>query len=227
MKFSHKVFHLEKDIQREDLFNSMNSYISQYSEELNTPTINISSDTDIENFYIQHPFVKFDKAGYEFNSESGWRYGELGIWASNISAYINFLKSDKDYLILMEDDIEYSKGFFENLVKYMSQIDEEWDLFFYYAPGNTNAGEFYPEEKDVCRSYQDWSCLCYVINRKAAQKVIDDLYDNVISLPIDYYYFRQPEKYVCYTVKTTSKLYCKISGLESTFQTKQKRKALA
>ena len=227
MKFSHKVFHLEKDIQREDLFNSMNSYISQYSEELNTPTINISGDTDIENFYSEYPFVKFDKAGYEFNSESGWRYGELGIWASNISAYINFLKSDKDYLILMEDDIEYSEGFFENLVKYMSQIDEEWDLFFYYAPGNTNAGEFYPEEKDVCRSYQDWSCLCYVINRKAAQKVIDDLYDNVISLPIDYYYFRQPEKYVCYTVKTTSKLYCKISGLESTFQTKQKRKALA
>ena len=55
---------------------------------------------------------------------------------------------------------------------------------------------------------------------------IDDLYENVISLPIDYYYFRQPEKYVCYTVKPTSKLYCKISGLESTFQTKQKRQAL-
>jgi len=226
MKFTHKVFHLEKDVQREELFSSMNDYIGQYSEELNTNTINISNDTDIEDFCRQYPFIKFDKAGYEFNSESGWRYGELGIWASNISAYINFLKSDKDYLILMEDDIEYFPGFFENLVKYMSQIDEEWDLFFYYAPGNTNTGEFYPEEKDVCRSYQDWSCLCYVINRKAAQKVIDNLYDNIISLPIDYYYFRQPEKYICYTVKPTSKLYCKISGLESTFQTKQQRKVL-
>jgi GR25 family glycosyltransferase involved in LPS biosynthesis len=226
MKFLHKVFHLEKDTQREHLFNAMNSYISQYSQELNTPTINISNYTDLEVFCDQYPFVKFDKGGYEFNSETGWRYGELGIWASNISAYINFLKSDEDYLILMEDDIEYLPGFFENLVRYISQIEDDWDLFFYYAPANTNAGEFYPEEKDVCRSYQDWSCLCYVINKKAAKKVIDDIHANPISLPIDYYYFRQPDKYISYTVKPTSKLYCKISGLESTFQTKQKRQVL-
>lgn len=226
MNFTHKVFHLDKDHQRLDLFNSMNSYMQEYSEELDTPTISISNNIDLECFYEDNPLVKFDKGGYEFNNEVGWRYGELGIWASNITAYINFLKTDKDYLILMEDDIEYFPGFFENLLKYMSQLNSDWDLFFYYAPGNTNTGEFYPEEDDVCKAYQDWSCLCYVINRKAAEKIINDVNTNSISLPIDYYFFRQPEKYNCYTVKPTSKLYCKISGLESTFQTKQQRKVL-
>ena len=226
MKFSHKIFHLEKDTQREDLFNSMNEYISQYSQELDTPTVSISNDLELEKFCSNNPHVNFDKNGYEFNNEIGWRYGELGIWASNLTAYANFLKTDTDYLILMEDDIEYFPGFFENLVKYMSQINEDWDAFFYYAPGNTNTGEFYPEEKDVCRAYQDWSCLCYIINKKSAEKIINDISNNLISMPIDYYFFRQPEKYICYTVKPTSKLYCKISGFESTFQTKQQRKVL-
>lgn len=227
MKFSHKVFHLEKDIERENFFNDMNLYISKYSKELDTPTIGISKQEDLEDFYKSHPGLIFDKGGYEFNNETGWRYGEIGVWASNITAYINFLKTDSDYLILMEDDIEHLDGFFENLVNYMSQIEDDWDLFFYYAPGNTNAGEYYADEKDVCKAYQDWSCLCYVVNKKAAQKIIDDIYQNSINLPLDYYFFKQPEKFNCYTVKPTSKLYCKISGIESTFQTKQQRKVLA
>lgn len=227
MNFSHKVFHLEKDTFRQDLFENMNRYISNYSKELETPTINISGQIELNNFYKDNPDIVFDKQGYEFNNETGWRYGEIGVWASNIEAYKNFLKSDSDYLILMEDDIEYFDGFFENLVNYMSQIEDEWDLFFYYAPGNTNSGEYYPEEKDICKAYQDWSCLCYVINKKAAEKVIQDISTSPIKLPLDYYFFKQPEKFNCYTVKPTSKLYCKISGLESTFQNKQQRKVLA
>lgn len=226
MTFCHKVFHLEEHTQREDLYNAMNNYMNTYSDELETPTIKISNYQEFAKFCSDNQRIRFDKKGYEFNNESGWRFGEIGIWASNIAAYKNFLNSDYDYMVLMEDDIEYSDGFFENLESYMSEIEEDWDLFFYYAPGNTNTGEVYVGEKNICRSYQDWSCLCYVINKKAAQKVMDDINNNPISLPLDYYFFRQPEKYICYTVKQTSKLYCKISGLESTFQTKQQRQVL-
>jgi GR25 family glycosyltransferase involved in LPS biosynthesis len=224
MKFSHKIFHLEKDNEREHLYRDMSEYISQYSSELITPTIEISSQKDLNDLYNKTN-IRFTDEGYEFDNETGWRFGELGIWASNIYAYKNFLETDSDYLILMEDDIEYLDGFFENLIKYMSQLPEDWDLFFYYAPDNKNDWTIQSDNLDICKAYQDWSCLCYVINRNTASKILKDL-SNPISLPIDYYFFKQPEKYNSYTVKTSSRLYCRIADMESTFQTKQQRKAI-
>ena len=130
MKFAHKVFHLDKDINRTHLYLSMNEYMNKYSTELNSPTISISNQEELNNFYIDNPLVKFYNDGYEFNNEIGWRYGELGIWASNITAYKNFLESGSYYLILMEDDIVYKEGFFDNLVDYLNQLPEDWDVFF-------------------------------------------------------------------------------------------------
>jgi GR25 family glycosyltransferase involved in LPS biosynthesis len=226
MKFTHKIFHLDKDINRNHLYLSMNQYMNNYSQELDSPTISISNQEELNSFYASNPTIKFYNDGYEFNNEIGWRYGELGIWASNITAYKNFLKSDSDYLILMEDDIVYKDGFFSNLVNYLNQLPENWDVFFYYAPQNKIPSEIYSDDKDVCRAYQDWSCLCYIINRVTAKIVVDDVSNNQISLPIDYYFLKQ-NKYNCYTVKPNSKFYCEIADIESTFQTKQQRKVLA
>jgi len=231
MKFTHKVFHLEKDVERENLYKSMNEYISQYSSELDTPTIEISCKEDLEKFYIDSN-VRFTNTGYEFDNQIGWRFGELGVWASNIKAYTKFLETDADFLILMEDDIEYFLGFYENLVYYMSQLPESWDAFFYFAPDNGNFDLSYESlmpdlgKSDICKTYQDWSCLCYVINRDTARKILIDI-NRPISLPLDYYFFRQPDKYNSYTVKTTSKLYCRIAKMQSTFQHKQKREVLS
>lgn len=221
MKFSHKIFHLDKDIERYHLYKNMNEYISQYSSELNTPTIEISSNEDLKKIYNESN-IRFSNLGYEFDGECGWRFGELGIWASNIFAYENFLKTDSDYLILMEDDIEYLPDFFESLIKYMSQLPEDWDVFFYYNPNNDNSWTIQSDGIDICKAFQDWSCLCYVINKNTAKKVLSDI-SNEINLPIDYYFLRQSEKYNSYTVKTNSRLYCRIADMESTFQTKQDR----
>jgi len=230
MKFAHKVFHLDKDVEREHFCESMNNYIGRYSSELDTPTIEISSGNDLENFYAGCN-VRFTDTGYELNNRTGWRFGELGLWASNIKAYTKFLETDADFLILMEDDIEYFAGFYENLVRYMSQLPEDWDVFFYFTPDNNNFDLSYspsaadPDRIDVCKAYQDWSTLCYVINRGTAKKILDDISDP-IGFPLDRYFFKQPEKYVSYTVKTTSKQYCRIARVRSTFQHKQKREAL-
>ena len=230
MKFSHKVFHLDKDIEREHLYKSINDYIGQYSSELDSPTIEISCREHLDNFYNTSD-IRFSNTGYEFNNEIGWRFGELGIWASNIAAYKKFLETDSDCLILIEDDIEYMPGFFDNLLYYMSQLPNDWDAFFYYAPDNGShnvSQEFLtiePDKINICKTYQDWSCLCYIINRNTAKRILDDIV-NPINLPLDYYFFRQPDKYNAYTVKPTSKLYCRIANMKSTFQHKQKREVL-
>ena len=231
MKFSHKVFHLDKDVERKHLCESMNNYISQYSSELDVPTIEISCEEHLKNFYNTSN-VRFSNTGYQLNGEVGWKFGELGIWASNIGAYKKFLETDSDYLILMEDDIVYLPGFWDNLLHYMSQLPNDWDAFFYYTPvtevGVSISGEFVTLQQDnldICRTYTDWSCLCYILNRNAIKKVLDDL-SNPVNLPLDYYFLKQSEKYSSYTVKPSSKLYCQIANNKSTFQDKQKREIL-
>lgn len=228
MKFTHKVFHLKKHVEREHLYKSMNEYISQYSSEIDTPTVEISCKEELDNFCINYN-INFKKEGYRIGSEQGWRWGELGLWVGNILAYKKFIETDFDYLILIEDDIEYIDGFFENLVRYISQLPNDWDTFFYYNSnhGNISLQNFLSIDNfDICKVDQSWSTLCYIINKKSAKKILDDVKNNFIDLPIDHYFLLQPYKYNSYTVSKNSKMYCRIANLESTFQNSQKREIL-
>lgn len=241
MRYAHKVFHLDEHIEREELYKSINNYISQYSSELDVPTIKISCKKDLENYY-KNSSIRFTNEGYYEKNIFGWKYGELGIWASNVNAYKKFLETDLDYLILMEDDIVYIDGFFENLILYMSQLPDAWDAFFYYNPSHYDDEVcFSPidtnplpsvvsglslNNSDICEVYQNWSMLCYIINRRSAKKILDDVTVNPINLPLDHYFLRQRKKYNSYTIAKKSKMYCNIAILESTFQNKQKREVL-
>ncbi len=227
-KFVHKIFHLDKHIEREHLYKLINDYIGQYSFGVGTPTVEISCKEELDNFCTNHN-INFKKEGSRMETEQGWKWGEVSLWAGNILAYKKFLETDSDYLILIEDDIEYIDGFFENLVRYISLLPNDWDTFFYYNSSHNNFSLkdlFSPDSHDVCRVEQSWSTLCYVINKKSAKKILDDIQNNFIDLPIDHYFLLQPHKYNSYTVSKNSKMYCKIANLESTFQNSQKREIL-
>lgn len=221
-KFSHKVFHLDKHVEREHLYKLINDYIKQYSFEIDTPTVEISSKEELNDFCINYN-INFKKEGYRIESEQGWRFGELGLWIGSILAYKKFIETDFDYLILIEDDIEYIDGFFENLVRHILQLPNDWDTFFYYNSDHRNSSA---SNSGVCRVNQSWSTLCYVVNKRSVKKILDDIKNNPIDLPIDHYFLLQPHKYNSYTVSKNSKMYCKIANLESTFQNKQKREML-
>jgi GR25 family glycosyltransferase involved in LPS biosynthesis len=227
MKFTHKVFHLEGDESRDYYVNSINEYLSSYSKLLVTPTIRISNQEHYDAFLQSNPDFIPDPYGYSLNGEQGWRFGEIGIWASNWTAWNNFLKSDADYLILMEDDITYSSIFMEIIINYMAQLPEGWDIFHAFSPADqfgkyTGSHDFGAD--DVCIAYQDWSCLCYIITKNAARKMID--HSNMFNLPLDWYMFRQNHLFKTYTVKPTSEFPCTLLATESTFQTKQKREII-
>jgi len=227
MKILHKIFHIEENNNRSELVNSMNDYLYSYSKVLDTPTIKISNQKEYELFIKDNPSFIPDQNGYSLNGEQGWRYGEIGIWASNWTAWNNFLKSDADYLILMEDDIVYSDRFIDITIDYMKQIPENWDVFHAFSPADQfdkyNSSHDIGAN-DVCRSYQDWSCLCYVITREGAQKLVDN--SKRFNLPLDWYMFRQKNIFNTYTIKPSSEFPCTLFPTESTFQTKQKREIL-
>jgi len=227
MKFAHKVFHLDGDPLRDAAVNSINEYLSLYSDLLITPTIKISNQEQYDSFIHANPRFIPDPYGYSLHGEQGWRFGEIGIWASNWTAWNNFLKSDADYLILMEDDITYSIDFMEIIINYMQQLPEGWEIFHAFSP----ADQFHKYSDwhnlgadDICIAYQDWSCLCYIITRDAAKKMIAN--SNMFELPLDWYMFRQHHLFKTYTIKPTSEFPCTLLASESTFQNKQKREII-
>jgi GR25 family glycosyltransferase involved in LPS biosynthesis len=227
MKFTHKIFHSEGDSFRDSAVNSLNEYMYSYSKLLITPTVKISNQDQYDSFIKNNPSFIPNLYGYNLHGEQGWRFGEIGIWASNWTAWHNFLKSDADYLILMEDDITYSTDFMEIIINYMQQLPEGWEIFHAFSP----ADQFHKYSDwhnlgadDICIAYQDWSCLCYIITRDAAKKMISN--SNMFELPLDWYMFRQHHLFKTYTIKPTSEFPCTLLASESTFQNKQKREII-
>jgi hypothetical protein len=90
-----------------------------------TPTIMMRNIEDIQAFYKKSD-IKVDPIGW---LGEGWKPGELGIWASNYTAWANFANSSYDHIILMEDDtdmsfIEYWHFDWQYL---MDNIPYDWD----------------------------------------------------------------------------------------------------
>lgn len=231
-KFVYKVFHLNGDSEsykrRDILFNNIKPYLDNHFSELDTPTIRISNQEEYDNWINNNPDFYINGKGCTIPGFEGWRYGEVGIWASNFTAWKNFLESDYDYLILMEDDIVHNNDFAELLVDYVSELPEGWDMFSFFCPD----GEFnkYDASHDigkphVCKTYQDWSMLCYVLSKKGAEKALKSM-EPAITLSLDWHFFRQTATFNEYTVKPNAKQGCRLDGIESTFQTTQDRNFL-
>jgi len=219
-KLCYKIFHIpgynDQDNVRERLFNELDSYLEGKIARLDTPTILISNQEQYDIFCLSH---------HQLNPKNKFKWGELGIWASNTLAMKNFLNADYEYLMLMEDDIyvENKDRFLELLSEYMDQLPEDWEIFSYFVPEDQYSKYYlkreksfangfgletsityrgidenipggylsYPREdhKGVVKSYQDWSMLCYIVNRKTVEKILKDVIENGIYEPIDWYVF--------------------------------------
>ena len=79
---------------------------------LGSPTVYLNTADKAEEFINRTPEFKvntvtdFCKPGETFPPSSG----VVGVWASNYLAYKKFLESDKDVLLIFEDDIVISNN---------------------------------------------------------------------------------------------------------------------
>lgn len=227
MKFTHKVFHVDSDSERDWLVKNINIYLSKHSTQLETPTIQIRSHEDLESFYKHNPDFNIDPNGYSLDGMQGWKYGELGIWASNYIAWKNFLKTNHQYLILMEDDIRHNEDFFPILKEYLNELPANWEFFSFFSPEDQHHkyNDSISLGENISYLYQDWSCLCYVLTREGAQKCLS-MMENKINLPLDWFFYRQREKFNGFSIKPKSNQGCTLAQLESTFQGKHERKII-
>jgi GR25 family glycosyltransferase involved in LPS biosynthesis len=227
MNIAYKLFHLPRDYDRNKLVENVHSNLLKNIKILDTDTIKISSYDEYVSFKNQNLDFNIDLNGYNLDNRQGWRYGEVGIWASNWLAWKNFIDSNYDYLILMEDDIVLYENFLIELEKYMKQLPKGFDAFHAFCPADQN--HKYNASLDVsdelCSSYQDWSAACYIVSRTGAQKMIH-FASNGINLPLDWFMFRQKNLLEVFTLKPDAKRICDILPIQSTFQTKEDRKPL-
>lgn len=221
------IFHVDEDT---DLMNKRNILVSRATEKLSsdfdkfeTPTIIMKNTNDIKKFY-KNAKIKINPLGFE---GTGWKPGELGIWASNLTAWENFVKSDYDQIILMEDDIVLGKDFNKKLLNYIDELPDDWDVFTAYIPetGNVRYGKnkkkLFIGKDNVCKVYQSWSCLCYVVSKSGAKKLLKQVQEPVNS-PIDHYLFYHSDLNV-YTMKLEKGNICEIYPTDSTVQTAKKQ----
>lgn len=237
MKYAYNIFHLDKDGFRDDNVNAVHDYMPEYAMRISSPTVSFESVLDIDNFCKSNPDFALDFSGYNPKDLSrnllikslptlkGWKLGEVGIWASNFLAWKAFLETDADYLILMEDDAVFQPDFMPTLISYMEELPEDWDMYHHFVHSQ-DAG-WYSKDLDigspnVCLVYQEWSNLCYVINRRSAQKILDLCKDD-ISLPLDWFWSKQTDKVISYTVKPNTYMGIDLDGSESTFQHNNRR----
>jgi len=181
---------------------------------LGSPTMYLNTADKAEAFINQTPEFKvntvtdFCKPGETFPPSSG----VVGVWASTYLAYKKFLESDKDVLIIFEDDIVISKNFKVIAEMYMGELMPVWNFFSFFVPDDSlfayNESEHDLGEKYICKSYQQWSCAGYAVSRQGAEKTIADVESKGINCPIDWYIFNfrmkheeNQIKFNTYTVK--------------------------
>lgn len=222
-----KIFHNEEDTplmeKRNVLTKRAIAQLEQDYDNFETPTIMMRNTEDIQSFYKKAK-IKVDPKGWE---EKGWKPGELGIWASNYTAWVNFAKSKYDSIILMEDDIQLSKSFSKKLNEYIDELPNDWDVFTVYVPPSGNI-RYKRDGKDldigkpnICKVYQSWSCLCYVVSKSGAKKLIE-MVKTPVSRPIDHYLFYNEDINV-YAIKYGRANICNIYTTSSTVQNVSKQ----
>ena len=208
MNIAYKLFHLPRDHERNKLVENVHSNLLKSIKILDTDTIKISSYDEYIKFKDQYPDFNIDINATSLNQKK-------------------FLDSDYDYLILMEDDIVLYDNFLDNIKDYLIELPNNFDAFHVFYPGSEdhkyNTG--LDISNSICSSYQDWSCACYIINKSGAKKMIE-LASKGISLPLDWFMFRQKHALSIYTVKPTTNEICTVLNIQSTFQAKEDRKPL-
>jgi len=214
MNICYNIFHIENlgqsSLIRKKLSDRVISTLDGVVDRIDTDPVLINSqelyDSFVNNVFNLKPHFEF-------------KFGEMGVWASNIVALNKFIKSDYDVLMLMEDDIEINENFYELLSEYLNVIPKDWDIFSYFVhPNQFDRYKNIRSKDEIVLAYQDWSMLCWLINKPAAKKMIDDISKNGIGMPIDWYVFRQPEKFKSYSLSPTARRGCELYDTTSTFQ---------
>lgn len=113
---------------------------------------------------------------------------EYACLLSHLNTIKEFSETNLENALIFEDDIstEYKK-YWEKSIKYVIEnAPKDWEIlkitrFSHYFPNKNlyKTWKLYKNKnKNKKKPKNDWSCSAYIINNKAAKKIISDIYQN-------------------------------------------------
>ena len=117
--------------------------------------------------------------------------GAVGCFLSHYTLAKQLLNdSGAKYYIIFEDDIVVQKNTLKPMNYYLSHAPEDWDIILFSALRKVNYsthGEFYKPKGF-------WGTQSYVINKKGAKKLVDEVHREKIDGQIDAYLSRMVQQ---------------------------------
>ena len=113
--------------------------------------------------------------------------GEIGCYLSHLKAWQTFLKSKASYALILEDDATFNPDELRNMVNLLLQHKDKWDYVNLDPHRDGNGREIQKlseKHKLIAPRQLVWSCVCYLINRKAVATLIQ--HDLPMVIPVDH-----------------------------------------
>jgi hypothetical protein len=163
---------------------------------LGSKTYSMSTREDYLRYQANNPeFVVAEIPNHGVDG-SPWpkKWGQIGIWASTVDAYKKFLRSNYDYLLVIEDDVVLHANFSDRFSQITEELPNDFDFFSVFLPRDTIC-RYQPEWHDIegknfiTVAFQDWSTAAYLVSRKGARRVLEDVSLRGIDRPLDWYMF--------------------------------------
>jgi hypothetical protein len=153
---SYKVFNCGTDEIRNQNAAKIRHRFTKHLPELVSQTVLFSSAKDVQDFLAKNK---------EFNIHSnrdypGWRLGAIGLWASWFKAFQAFNSTNKQALILLEDDLWFP---------------DDWDYVTMFSPENewhlykgTNIGS----DGMLTTPFATWSTAAVAFSKQGVEKIL-------------------------------------------------------
>lgn len=193
MKSAYTIFHKNGiDIKRDLNVDRIIEIMKSSALKLQSPTVYLSTISELDDALKKYSKIRFNKSSDKERIFPGTT-GAAGLWISTYLAFKEFLMTDADVLFVFEDDIRLSPSFFKITGLYAGELPDNWDILSLLIPWDTISAYTSKHEiqgkEYICLMYQDWSTGAYMISRKGAKTVINDIEKNGISAPIDFYLY--------------------------------------
>jgi len=132
--------------------------------------------------------------------------GELGCFMSHVEGWKQIAESDKDYGLILEDDVTIAKDFKKKCIEYISKLPKDWELFyvgrncFRFFENSCYKGKPFDDNLFI-PEYIGYGTYSYFMTKKCAQKLLKIVYP--FSAPVDVYLhdLHQEKKVKTYTLQ--------------------------
>jgi len=196
------IINMNKDADRYDNF--INRYLSSdiSSEKINRFSAIVGKNVTPENWLTDNSLAelhRIEKKGYR-NYHHSLTRGGIGCFLSHHTLAKNLLQdSQTDNYLIFEDDTAVLPFTYSKITDSLKHLPNDWDIVLFYtirAVGRKENNYF-----NKLKSF--WGMNCYIINKKGAQKLIDEVNNNKIDGQIDCYLSKmiQQNKITVYSSK--------------------------